>query len=100
MAEAAQACPAESGPARHKFGGGATNCGSMEGSPRMGHFGETELSHLAQVTVLEHGEDAPSFAHRRAAERLRKLDLDGAHHWCVVSRRAQVILSRMSFARH
>jgi hypothetical protein len=66
----------------------------------MRHFADAELSHLAQVTVLEHGEDAPSFARRRAAERLRKLDLDGAHHWCVVSRRAQLILSRMSFATH
>ena len=66
----------------------------------MRRFAEAELSRLAQVTVLEHGEDAPSIAHRRAAERLRKLDLDGAHHWCVVSRRAQMILSRMSLATH
>jgi len=61
---------------------------------------EAELSRLAQSAILEHGEDAPSVAHRHAAERLRKMDLDGAHHWCVVSRRAQQILSRMSRARH
>lgn len=61
---------------------------------------EAELSRLAQAAILEHGEDAPSFAHRRAAERLRKMDLDGAHHWCVVSRRAKQILGRMSRARH
>lgn len=61
---------------------------------------EAELSRLAQSAVLEHGEAAPSFAHRMAAERLRKLDLDGAHHWCVVGRRAQLILSRMSLAHH
>ena len=61
---------------------------------------EAELSRLAQTAILEHGEDAPSFAHRRAAERLRKMDMDGAHHWCVVSRRAQQILGRMSRARH
>lgn len=61
---------------------------------------EAELSRLAQSAILEHGEDAPSFAHRLAAERLRKMDLDGAHHWCVVSRRAQQILNRMSRARH
>jgi hypothetical protein len=61
---------------------------------------EAELSSLAQSAILEHGEDAPSFAHRCAAERLRKMDLDGAHHWCVVSRRAQQILNRMSRACH
>ena len=66
----------------------------------MAHVAEAELSRLAHKAVLEHGEDAPSFAHRRAAERLRKLDLDGAHHWCVVSRRARLILSRMSRASH
>ena len=66
----------------------------------MRHLAETELSRLAQSTVLEHGEDAPSFAHRMAAERLRKVDLDGAHQWCVVSRRAQQILGRMSRAHH
>jgi hypothetical protein len=66
----------------------------------MRHFPEAELSRLARDTVLEHGEDAPSFAHRRAAERLRKLDLDGAHHWCVLSRRAQMILNHMSRERH
>jgi hypothetical protein len=61
---------------------------------------DAELSRLAQSAVVEHGEDAPRFAHRRAAERLRKLDMDGAHQWCVVSRRAQQILSGMSRARH
>ena len=61
---------------------------------------EVEVSRLAQCAILEHGEDAPSFAHRRAAESLRKMDIDGAHHWCVVSRRAQQILSRMSHERH
>jgi hypothetical protein len=61
---------------------------------------EAELSSLARAAILEHGEDAPSFAHRRAAERLHKLDMDGAHHWCVISRRAQQILSNMSRARH
>ncbi|MEA3064290.1 MAG: hypothetical protein QOJ27_729 [Sphingomonadales bacterium] len=66
----------------------------------MGHEAEGALSRLAQDAVVEHGEDAPSYAHRRAAERLRKLDLDGAHQWCVVSRRAQQILSRMSRAHH
>ena len=66
----------------------------------MGRCADAELSRLAQTAVLEHGEDAPKFAHRRAAERLRKLDMDGAHHWCVVSRRAQQILNRMSRAHH
>jgi hypothetical protein len=66
----------------------------------MGHSAEAELLRLAQTAVVEHGEDAPKFAHRRAAEKLRKLDMDGAHHWCVVSRRAQQILSRMSLAQH
>jgi hypothetical protein len=66
----------------------------------MPEVGEAELSRLAQSAILEHGEDAPSFAHRRAAERLRKLDMDGAHHWCVVSRRAQQILNHMSRACH
>ena len=61
---------------------------------------EAELSSLAQSAILEHGEDAPSFAHRRAAESLRQMDLDGAHHWCVVSRRARQILSRMSREHH
>ncbi len=61
---------------------------------------DPELSRLAQSAILEHGEDAPTFARRRAAERLRKMDVDGAHHWCVVSRRAQQILSGMSHARH
>jgi hypothetical protein len=61
---------------------------------------EAELSRLAESAILEHGEEAPSFARHRAAERLRKMDLDGAHHWCVVSRRAQQILSRMSRACH
>ena len=61
---------------------------------------EAELSRLAETAILEHGEDAPSFAHRRAAERLRTMDIDGAHHWCVIGRRAQQILSRMSRARH
>lgn len=61
---------------------------------------ETELSRLAETAILEHGEEAPSFAHRRAAESLRTMDIDGAHHWCVISRRAQQILSRMSRARH
>lgn len=61
---------------------------------------EAELSRLAQSAILEHGEEAPSFAHRRAAERLRKLDMDGAHHWCMVSRRARHILSEMSRACH
>jgi hypothetical protein len=66
----------------------------------MGQNNEGELSRLAQTAVVEHGEEAPSYAQQRAAERLRKLDLDGAHQWCVVSRRAQQILSRMSRARH
>jgi hypothetical protein len=66
----------------------------------MGHDAEGELSRLAQSAVVEHGEEAPSYAHRRAAERLRRLDLDGAHQWCVVSRRAQQILNRMSRAQH
>lgn len=61
---------------------------------------EAEISRLAQAAILEHGEEAPSFAHRRAAERLRKADIDGAHHWCVVSRRAQQILNRMSRECH
>lgn len=66
----------------------------------MPQVAETELSRLAQDAILEHGEDAPSVAHRHAAERLRKADIDGAHHWCVVSRRAQQILNRMSRERH
>ena len=66
----------------------------------MGRFRETEVAGLAHSAVIDHGEDAPSFAHRRAAEYLRKLDFDSAHHWCVVSRRASLILSRMSQARH
>jgi len=66
----------------------------------MPEVAEAELSHLARTAILEHGEDAPSFAHRRAAERLRKADIDGAHHWCVVSRRAQQILNHMSRERH
>jgi hypothetical protein len=61
---------------------------------------DKELSRLAQAAILEHGEDAPSVARRRASERLRKMDLDGAHHWCVVSRRAQQILGAMSRACH
>ena len=61
---------------------------------------ESELSQLAESAILEHGEDAPTVARHRAAERLRKMDLDGAHHWCVISRRAQQILSRMSRACH
>jgi hypothetical protein len=61
---------------------------------------EAEVSRLARAAILEHGEDAPSFAHRRAAERLRRADIDGAHHWCVVSRRAQQILNHMSRERH
>jgi hypothetical protein len=66
----------------------------------MPQVAETELSRLAQAAILEHGEDAPSFAHRRAADRLRKADIDGAHQWCVISRRAQQILNRMSHERH
>jgi hypothetical protein len=61
---------------------------------------DQELSRLAQSAILEHGEEAPSVAHRHAAERLRRMDLDGAHHWCVVSRRAQQILNAMSRACH
>ena len=61
---------------------------------------EAEVSRLAQAAILEHGEDAPSVAHRCAAERLRKADIDGAHHWCVVSRRARQILNHMSRACH
>ena len=61
---------------------------------------EAELSRLAQSAILEHGEDAPTIARHRAAESLRKMDLDDAHHWCVVSRRAQQILSAMSRACH
>lgn len=61
---------------------------------------EAELSNLARSAILEHGEDAPTFAHRRAAEKLRQMDIDGAHHWCVIGRRAQQILSRMSRACH
>ncbi len=61
---------------------------------------ETEMSRLAQSAILEHGEDAPAFARGLAAEKLRKMDLDAAHHWCVVGRRAQQILSRMSIACH
>jgi hypothetical protein len=63
-------------------------------------YREKELSRLAELAVVEHGEDAPFFAHRRAAERLGDLDLDGAHHWCVVGRRARLLLARMSRARH
>jgi hypothetical protein len=66
----------------------------------MPQVAEAEVLRVARSAILEHGEDAPSFAHRRAADRLRKMDMDGAHHWCVVSRRAQQILSRMSRARH
>ena len=66
----------------------------------MRQFADAELSSLARTAVLEHGEEAPSFAQRMAAERLRKVDLDGAHRWCVVSRRAQHILSCMSRAHH
>ncbi|HEX8620773.1 MAG TPA: hypothetical protein VF718_02285 [Allosphingosinicella sp.] len=61
---------------------------------------EAELSRLARTAILEHGEDAPSVAHRRAAERLRKSDVDGAHQWCVISERAQQILKHMSRERH
>lgn len=66
----------------------------------MVQLAEAELSRLAGSAVVEHGEDAPLIAHRLAAERLGKLDLDGVHHWCVVSRRTRMILSRMSRARH
>jgi hypothetical protein len=63
-------------------------------------FAEADLARLAEATVLEHGEDAPIFAHRRAAEQLRSADLAAARHWCVVGRRARQILSRMSLAHH
>lgn len=66
----------------------------------MSHAAEAELSRLAQTAVLEHGVDAPTFARHMAAERLRKVDLDGAHRWCVVSRRAEHLLNRMSLAHH
>lgn len=66
----------------------------------MADVAEEELSRRAQSAILEYGEDAPSFAHRRAAESLRRMDLDDAHHWCVVSRRARQILSGMSRACH
>ena len=66
----------------------------------MDDFAEAEAVCLAQSTLLEHGEDAPSLAHRRAADRLRKLDRKGARLWCIVSRRAQQMLSLASGAQH
>jgi hypothetical protein len=60
---------------------------------------EAQVSLQPQAAIVEHGEVAPSFAHRRAAERLRKADTDSAHHWCVVSR-AKPIVSHRSRERH
>ena len=62
--------------------------------------GDDDLALLAHAAVVEHGDDAPSFAHRRAAESLRKRDRSGARRWWVVGQRARHILSWMSRARH
>ena len=70
----------------------------MTSAPRP--FPEAELSRLAERAVVEHGVEAPTVARLRAAERLGALDLEGAHCWCVIGRRADLILGRMSHARH
>ncbi|HEY0412219.1 MAG TPA: hypothetical protein VGD66_03650 [Allosphingosinicella sp.] len=59
-----------------------------------------ELSRLAHLAIVKEGLAAPQIARIRAMERLERLDLDGAHQWSIVSRRARLILSRMSRALH
>jgi hypothetical protein len=55
---------------------------------------ESELWRLAQEALVEHGAGAPAFAGEKAVALLRQGDADGTHIWCIVARRAGILIER------
>jgi hypothetical protein len=66
----------------------------MTCSNPMASRSERELWRLAQTVVLEHGAEAPVFAAARAGHHLRMGEIEGTHIWCIVVRRASILLQR------
>jgi len=67
---------------------------------QIAHQDDWGLWCLAQEIVREHGPDAPGFAAKRADQLLGKGDIEGTHQWCIVVRRASILLEQSRAAVH